>query len=145
MNTSVKPCDDFYEYICGNYPKFNPINPADGYSDPSLTRQAVAIKEVEEALKHAQNSSSKAIKYVSQFYSECLDTAAWQQRGTKPLLDLIEATVGGWPMMGKVAAANKTKKWHEIFVNSFSKAGQRVLFDITGDNLEILKVCLHFV
>lgn len=46
MNKSVKPCTDFYNFACGNYPKTHPIPKWTNEYDPFVEVQTKIIKLV---------------------------------------------------------------------------------------------------
>jgi len=89
LDRSCKPCDDFNQFAMGGWMKNNPI-PAEYPNWGSFTmladrNQASMRVILEEAAKANAGSGSNQQK-IGDFYSSCMDTAAVEAAGVKPLL-----------------------------------------------------------
>ncbi|KAL5491633.1 hypothetical protein EMCRGX_G016962 [Ephydatia muelleri] len=98
MDTSVNPCQNFYNFSCGRWMRDNII--PTGYS--SYTNFAirndlnsVAIKKI---LEGSTDGEVEAIRKMRTLYQSCMDTTATESRGVEPLLHLISST-GGWSLL----------------------------------------------
>ena len=97
MDPSVKPCDDFYQYACGNWRKSNPI-PADesrwSRFNELADRNRVVLHGIVDKLAVPANQHTPNEKKVGEFYSACMDTKAIETKGLaalQPDLDRIAA------------------------------------------------------
>jgi putative endopeptidase len=88
LDKTCKPCDDFYQFAMGGWMKANPIPPE--YSTfGSFTRLADQNQQnlrniLEDAAKAKAAPGSNEQK-IGDFYAGCMDTAAIDAAGTKPL------------------------------------------------------------
>src|SRR5258708_4043843 len=88
LDNTCKPCDDFFQFAMGGWMKSNPIPPE--YSTwGSFTvladKNQQGLREILEASAKADAPSGSNERKIGDFYSSCMDTAAIDAAGTKPI------------------------------------------------------------
>lgn len=72
MNLSADPCENFYEYTCGNYAKYNPLSKDDvdiGNFEKITSRMS---RNIQIELENFSEAETEADKNVKRFYRSCL-------------------------------------------------------------------------
>ncbi|XP_071110115.1 neprilysin-like isoform X1 [Haliotis cracherodii] len=98
MDSSVNPCDNFYDFACGSWMKKNVI-PED---KSSLDMFGVLRDEVLVILKNLleteRENEIESVKKVKALYSSCINETQLEERGAEPALQFL-VSLGGWPMI----------------------------------------------
>src|SRR5215467_10692848 len=88
LDRSCKPCDDFNQFAMGGWMKSNPI-PAEYPNWGSFTmladRNQASMRVILEAAGKASAAAGSNQQKIGDFYSSCMDTAAVDAAGVKPL------------------------------------------------------------
>jgi putative endopeptidase len=89
LDRSVAACTDFYHFANGGWLKSNPIPPQYstwGSFNELTERNNVLLREVlESAARDAKTTKDPDTRKVGMFYASCMDSAAAESAGTKPL------------------------------------------------------------
>jgi putative endopeptidase len=88
LDRSCKPCDDFNQFAMGGWMKNNPI-PAEYPNWGSFTmladRNQTVLRGILEDAAKANAAAGSNQQKIGDFYSSCMDTAAIEAAGVKPL------------------------------------------------------------
>jgi putative endopeptidase len=90
MDTTVKPCEDFYQYACGGWRARNPV-PADrarwGRFDELAERNQLTLRGI---LEKATASGSASDRKIGDHYAACMDEKGVEARGLKPVQPILD-------------------------------------------------------
>ena len=108
LDMNFQPCEDFYNFACGNWKKHNPLPKSyNDYNTFSKLSHHIE-KQLKELLEDDINIDSRSIEQASvrkakHFYKSCMDMGEIEKLGPLPMLNFIES-IGSWAVAGR-------KKW----------------------------------
>ncbi|XP_011303155.1 endothelin-converting enzyme 2 isoform X3 [Fopius arisanus] len=136
MNKSVNPCDDFWEYTCGNWISRTPI-PA---GEATWNRFVLLFKQVKDKTREILESAGKPTDFemmgkARRWYRSCMDTGQREAVGIKQLRDIME-NIGGWPITMTDRQWAETKvSWQNIDLYYGGLTGRHTFYSIeSGKN-----------
>lgn len=99
LDESVEPCDDFYSFACGNFVK-NTVIPDEKVSVNTFSIIGDKLQEQLRTIISAQidPADAKPVNLAKQLYKACMNKSLIEERGLKPLTDIV-ASLGGWPVV----------------------------------------------
>ena len=90
MDPTCKPCDDFYQFVNGNWLKDNPIpNAFAAWGTFNILQQdnRKVLQEILEDATRAGANAGEATRLVGTFYGSCMDEAHIDSQGITPIAD----------------------------------------------------------
>uniref|UniRef100_A0A1B6GFT8 Peptidase M13 N-terminal domain-containing protein n=1 Tax=Cuerna arida TaxID=1464854 RepID=A0A1B6GFT8_9HEMI len=106
MDISVRPCDNFYQYICGNYVGL------DEKRGKSVT-EAIQTKQISLLSSYldlpSKKSDNRVLRIIKAVYQSCLDTEHIEEEGVQPITDRIRL-LGGFPLV-------EGKSWNTLITD----------------------------
>ncbi|CAJ0606402.1 unnamed protein product [Cylicocyclus nassatus] len=98
INFSVNPCEDFYEFTCGNWIASHPI-PEDKISYDHFQILKAKVQEQLRGLYESNDTfGSKAVNALKTFYKKCMDKDELNRIGAKRLIENVKS-FGVWPAL----------------------------------------------
>lgn len=122
LDEDVDPCDNFYEFACGNFLKTTKIAEDKVSVDLSSTVDDLVREQLRTIISEPpQLNESKPFRLAKNFNAACLNQSIIEERGIKPLADILEA-FGGWPVVKGDLWCEKNFDWVDA-VKRFRRMG----------------------
>ena len=92
LDTSVRPSDDFYQYVCGGWIKNNPLPAAYsryGKVEQLLENNQVRLKAIFDDLQTGSFADGSTEQKLADLYRMAMDSQRRNEQGVEPLMGII--------------------------------------------------------
>ncbi|XP_053165576.1 neprilysin [Hemicordylus capensis] len=131
MDTTAKPCDNFYQYACGGWLKKNIIPETSfRYSNFDILRDELEVV-LKDVLSKENNEDIQAIKKAKTLYRSCINETAIDSREGKPLIDILPS-ISEWPVASDNWDHTYGVSWtaEKTIAQLNSQYGKRVIINV---------------
>jgi endothelin-converting enzyme/putative endopeptidase len=131
IDRTVSPCENFYQFACGNWIRKNPIPPDRGRWTRFDALAEHNLDKLRAILEAAAAGSDPATRKIGDFYASCMDEAGIEAKGLAPLA----------PELGRIAALTGADGLPALLAREH-QTGTRAFFSFrsTQDNADATKV-----
>lgn len=99
MDDTINPCDDFYNFACGNFMKETEI-PKGSMLVSHFTETSDIVEDQLYAIldEKINPNDSAPFNMVKRFYKACMNTTLIEARRLEPMITIVDQ-LGGWPVV----------------------------------------------
>eukprot|EP00794_Sanderia_malayensis_P015175 gene15175-16734_t len=139
MDLKANPCNDFYQYSCGNWVDKTPIPDSktkySTFSQLSTRNREIIKLEMNKIALKTKNISSLAIQNAVKFYQACMNKKVIEKRYDQPLKDLIKK-YNSWPVTNSSFDATSWN-WTDTFTRFHKYLSLAPIFNMyVGDDIK---------
>jgi putative endopeptidase len=134
LDRTCKPCQDFYQFAVGGWVKNHPIPaayPANGNFQVLADRNRDVLHAILDQAAAANAKPGSNEQKIGDFYASCMDQAAIEAAGTKPIAPLLDAAAKADPK--SIGATLATL--HMQGVDAFFNFGAQADFKNSSQNI----------
>lgn len=133
IDDSVEPCDDFYQFACGNFVK-NTVIPDEKVSVNTFSIIGDKLQEQLRSLisENIDPNDSKPFNLAKELFKACMNKTLIEQQGLNAINDVVES-LGGWPVVKSDRWDDKSEWTWIQAVKDFRKLGYSMdyIFDFS--------------
>ncbi|ORY60370.1 hypothetical protein BCR35DRAFT_355234 [Leucosporidium creatinivorum] len=101
LDTTVDPCDNFYQFANGGWLDSHPIPDGAGMfgsaQDIGVRNKRIILEVLDRPVDHSLPEADQTnLANLRSFWSSCLDEDRIDRQGLDPLLDVVQEVVGAW-------------------------------------------------
>ncbi|XP_058810369.1 neprilysin-2-like isoform X1 [Phymastichus coffea] len=99
MDFTVKPCDNFFKHVCGNFKRDIEFPKTKSQLDKYSMMSDVIVEQIAKILeKDIGSEKPKTFELIKTYYLSCLNKSSIESQGLKPLQTILNK-LGGWPVV----------------------------------------------